>query len=112
MARRPLPSPGREGGRERRGGGRESGKGMLAMHTRGKTEAHFAHSGFVFGSDRAFQEAGLVAGVLGVVLVALFSYSTLRFLIRCVSGKKKREEEGGFRLHPLLLSQRFSYSPP
>ena len=78
-------------------------KGMPVVHAHGKVEAHFVHSGFVFGSDRAFQEAGLVAGVIGVVLVALFSYSTLRFLIRCVSGKerKKAGNVGSVRLHPL-----------
>ena len=71
-------------------------------------------------SYRAFQEAGLVAGVIGVVLVALFSYTTLRFLIRCVNseggreGWKKKGKKGGnegcFLLYLLLLISSFECS--
>ncbi|GAB5031147.1 amino acid transport protein [Nannochloropsis oceanica] len=61
-----------------------------------------------FAIPWAFQEAGLAAGVIGVVLVALFSYFTLWFLIRCkrhlsasgsgdagaARGLKQQEESG------------------
>jgi len=63
-----------------------------------------------------------VAGVIGVVLVALFSYTTLRFLIRCVSSEGGREgwqekgekgaNEGCSLLYLLLFTFSFKCNAP
>jgi len=96
MAQRLLPSPGREDGGEGREGGREGGgeERHASDACVREDQGLFSCPLFISGPGRAFQEAGLAAGVIGVVLVALFSYFTLWFLIRCVSGMEGGKEEG------------------